>query len=72
MSAIGEMRGFRRSAEAIAQRLMEPGLSAEHKAELIKQLEWFDDEARFCAASARQEAREEAAYEPDDYDTEEP
>lgn len=57
MSYIGEARGFRKAAETLRRELREHGFSytAEKRAALVKAIESYDNEARFCWDMAREE-----------------
>ena len=72
MSAIGEARGFAKTADQIAKRLRGETLTTEERTKLEKDLKWYEDESRFCWSAARQEAMADEArdHEPPEYDCE--
>jgi hypothetical protein len=65
MSYIGEARGFAKTAKELSDKLRNEGstLSEEEKQKILNDIKWYEDESRFCWSAARQEAKEDEAYE---------
>jgi ribosome recycling factor len=72
MSAIGEARGFGKTADEISKKLKTDNLTPEERAKLEKDLEWYANESRFCWSAARQDAMVDEARdrEPVEFDCE--
>lgn len=60
MSCIGEYRGFRRTADELRHRLATETLTDDARAELLRQAEECDQEAKWCWQAAAEEAKWEA------------
>lgn len=56
MSSIGESIGFEKTATRLQAKIKEPGLTAEEIAEIRKDIDWYEKEARHAWNCARQEA----------------
>ena len=56
MSSIGESILFEVAATRLRTKLKEPGLTPEEIAEIRKDLDWYEKEARHAWRCARQEA----------------